>query len=252
MKIFRPLFLIMAFVTSIFTSSAQILNIEQERIKTDTTGWAGTAKISFQYTKNDEELLTGGAYMHIQYKTKRSLYLSLTEYNLTKASGSDFVNAGVQHFRYNYKLKDWLTGEIFTQIQFNKLLKVKSRWLLGAGPRVKFISTKPFNMYFAALYMFEHEELYDTNIIKNNHRLSSYISFNLKIRDNLSLINTSYFQPIINDFLDFRILTQTDLKIGITKHFSFLLSYLYTFDKFPAVGIPKETHYLGNSIIYEF
>ena len=248
-----PVFLlIIFFIAQVFSINAQILNIEQERIKTDTTGWAGSGKLSFQYTNNDEELLTGGAYMHIQYKTKRSLYLSLTEYNLSKTTGSDFVNAGAQHFRYNYKINNWAVGEIFTQLQFNKVLKVKSRWLIGAGPRLKIVSSKTFNMFLATLYMFEHEELFDTILITNNHRLGSYIAFNLKFRDNLSLINTSYFQPLINDFSDFRILTQTDLKIGITKHFAFLLSYIYTFDKVPAIGVPKETHYFGNSIIYEF
>ena len=252
MRIFKPFILIITLVATAFAASAQILNIEQERIKTDTTGWEGSAKISFQFTKTDQVIWTGGAYMHIQYKTKRSLYLSLTEYNLNKCSGSDFVNAGAQHFRYNYKFKDWFIGEMFTQAQFNKVLKVKFRWLLGAGPRLKIFNTKPFIMHIAALYMFEHEQLYGSDVINRNHRISSYISFTLKIHENLSLINMSYFQPKINKFSDFRILSQSDLKISITKHFSFLLSYLYSYDAFPAIGVPKETHYLGNSLAFYF
>jgi len=252
MKIFKPFILIITLVATAFAASAQILNIEQERIKTDTTGWEGSAKISFQFTKTDQEIWTGGAYMHVQYRTKRSLYLSLTEYNLNKCSGSDFVNAGAQHFRYNYKFKDWFIGEMFTQAQFNKILKVKFRWLVGAGPRFKIINTKPFSMYIAALYMYEHEELYGSDIINRTHRLSSYLSSTLKIRDNLCLINASYIQPKITMFSDFRILSQSDLKISITKHFSFLLSYVYTYDAFPAAGVPKETHYLGNSLAFEF
>jgi len=252
MKIFRFIFLLIILISTVISASAQILNIEQERIKTDTTGWAGSAKISFQFTKTDEELWTGGAYTHVQYKTKRSLYLSLTEYNLNKCSGSDFVNAGAQHFRYNYKFKDYFIGELFTQFQFNKVLEVKFRWLLGAGPRIRIVNTKPFMMHIAALYMYEHEELYNSDLINRNHRMSSYVAFTYKIHENLSLINTSYFQPKINDFSDFRVLSQSDLKISISKHFSFLLSYLYTYDTFPATGVPKNTHYLGNSLTYEF
>lgn len=252
MKIVRLAFLIMILVASVFTASAQILNIEQERIKTDTAGWAGSAKISFHYTKTDDELWTGGAYAHVQYKTKRNLYLSLTEYNLNKCSGSDFVNSGAQHFRYNYKFNDWFIGELFTQFQFNKVLKVKFRWLLGAGPSVRIVNTKPFVMNVAAAYMYEYEELYGSDIITRNHRISSYVAFTLKMSENLSLINTSYFQPKINKFSDFRILSQSDLKINISKHFSFLLSYLYTYDTFPAIGITKNTYYFGNSFTYEF
>ncbi len=252
MKIFRPIIIILFFVLSVFTLRAQILNIEQERINSDTSRWAGSAKTSFQYSKNGQEIWSGGAYMHIQYKTKRSIFLTLSEYNLTKASGSDFVNAGAQHFRYNYKINDRFTGEMFTQFQFNKVLKVKFRWLLGAGPRVKIVKTKPFSLYFAAAYMYEYEELYDTDILNRNHMLSSYLSSNLKIRDNLSFINTTYFQPKISNFSDYRVLSQSDLKVGITKHFSFLVSYIYSYDAFPAIGVPKETHYLGNSIAFNF
>jgi len=252
MKILQPLIFILFYVLSAFTSSAQILNIEQERINSDTSRWAGSAKTSIQYSKIGQELFNGSAYMHIQYKTKRSIFLTLSEYNLTKASGSDIINAGAQHFRYNYKLNNRFTGEMFTQFQFNKVLKVKFRWLLGVGPRVNIVKTKPFSLFLAVSYMYEYEELYDSDILNHNHRLSSYISSNLKIKDNLSLINTTYFQPKINKYSDYRLLSQSDLKVGITKHFSFLISYIYFYDAFPAIGVPKETQYLANSIAYNF
>lgn len=252
MKFRILLFIILFCGSGAHSVIAQIMNIEQERIKTDTTGWEGSAKLSFEYMKNDKELFSGGADIHIQYKTPKSLFLLLTNYDITKSSGTDFENAGTAHFRYNYKIKDWLTTEAFTQAQFNKLLKVKFRWLLGAGPRVRLVKTKPFRMYVAALYMFEHEEIADTSIITNDHRLSSYVSFSLKIKDNLSLINTTYFQPRFNKFSDYRLSSQTDLKIGISKHFSFLLSYLYYLDTFPAVGVPKETHYFSNALVFDF
>jgi hypothetical protein len=231
---------------------SQIMNIEQERIKTDTTGWEGKAKLSFVYMKNDKELFSGGAYIHLQYKTKKSLFLLLTDYNVTKTSGEDFENAGVEHFRYNYKIKDWLTAEAFTQAQFNKLLKVKFRWLVGAGPRLKLVQTKPFRMYLGALYMFEYETLDDTNVYNKDHRLSSYLSFTLKLRDNLSIINTTYYQPKFSNFKDYRISSQTNLKIGITKHFAFEVSYIYYIDKFPALGVPNETHYFSNALVFDF
>ena len=247
---FNFLFVLFSLLTTSLFS--QIMNVEQERIKTDTTGWAGTAKLSFEYSKNEDEFLSGGVNLHLQYKTSKSLYLIKTDYDITKGSGKEFSNAGIVHFRYNYKIKDWLTAEVFTQLQFNKILKVDLRWLTGAGPRFRVIKTKLFRMYIGALYMFEHEEIADTSLINNDHRLSSYMSFSLKIKDNLSLINTTYFQPRFSKFSDYRLSSQTDLKIGISKHFSFLLSYLYYLDKYPAAGVPSETHYFSNSLEYDF
>lgn len=231
---------------------AQVMNIEQERISTDTTGWAGTAQVSFQYFKNKAEVWNAGGHLHLQYKTKKSLYLGLTDYTLSKSAGADFANAGIQHLRYNYKINDWFTAEAFTQAQFNKLLNVDFRWLLGAGPRFKVIKTKPFRMYAAVLYMYEYEELADTSLIHRDHRLSSYISLTLKLRKNLTLLNTTYFQPKFTDFSDFRLSSQTDLKIGISKHFAFKMSYVYFYDAVPAENVPNETHALQNSLSFEF
>ena len=185
-------------------AQAQVLNIEQERLVTDTTGWAGTADLKFAYFKNKTEFWSAGADLHLQYKTKKSLYLWLTDYSLARSSGESFANSGVQHLRYNYKILDWFTAEAFTQAQFNEVLNVKFRWLLGGGPRFKIVKTKPFRLYGATLYMYEYEELADTSVIHRDHRLSSYLSMTLKIKDNLSLINTTYYQPKFADFSDFR------------------------------------------------
>jgi len=252
MKFKRSLLFICCLLSSCAALHAQVMNIEQERIKTDTTGWAGTAQTSLQYFKNKSEVWNIGAHLHLQFKTNKSLYLCLTDYSLSKSAGADFANAGIQHLRYNYKITDWFTMEAFTQAQFNKLLSVDFRWLLGAGPRFKVVKTKPFRMYAAALYMYEYEELADTTIIHRDHRLSTYASLTLKIKNNLSLINTTYFQPKFSDFSDFRLSSQTDMKIGISKHFAFKLSYIYYYDTFPAFDVPKETLALQNALSLEF
>jgi hypothetical protein len=244
--------LTLIFLFSANLLNAQVMNIEQERIKTDTTGWAGTAQVSFQYVKNEDEVWNAGGHIHIQYKTKKSLYLCLSDYTFSKSDGEDFANAGVQHLRYNYRIKPWLTAEAFTQAQFNKLLNVDFRWLLGAGPRFTLVKTKPFRMYVATLYMYEYEELSDTSIINRDHRLGSYLSFSLKIKDNLSVANTTYYQPRFDRFSDFRLSTQTDMKIGISKHFSFKLSYIYFYDAVPAELVTHYTHSFVNSLSFEF
>lgn len=244
-----PILLILVLLSSSLFS--QVINVEQERIKTDTLGWNGTAQISFQYLKNKSEVWNIGARLHSQYKTNKSLILFITDYTLSKSAGSDFANAGVQHVRYNYKFKKWLIGEAFTQVQFNKILNVNFRWLGGLGPRFQVLKTNNLRLYAAALYMYEYEEL--TNHIYNrDHRLSSYISFSYHLTKNLSLSNTTYYQPKFLHFGDYRISSQTDMKIDISKHLSFKLSYLYFYDAVPAEGVPRETQALNNTLGFEF
>ena len=231
---------------------SQILNIEQDRIKTDTTGWAGTMEMSFQYLKNTKELMTASSRVHIQFKTQKSLYLWLTNYSLAKSGSSSYADAGYQHLRYNYKLNPRMTAEVFTQIQYNNPLNIKLRWLTGAGPRFKILRTNSFVLYSALLYMYEYENVVKPDLTNKDHRLSTYISFTWKLRDNFSLINTSYYQPKFSDFSDLRFASHTDMKIRISRHLAYKLSYIFTFDSAPAETIPKNTHALQNTLSFEF
>lgn len=231
---------------------AQIMIIEQNRIKTDTTGWAGTLEMSFQYIKNTKELINASSRVHLQYKTKKSLYLMLTNYSLAKSGSSNFADAGYQHLRYNYKFKSWLTGEIFTQVQYNNPLNIKLRWLTGAGPRFKVFRTNSFVLYSALLYMYEYENVVNPDLTHKDHRLSTYASFTWKLKDNLSVINTSYYQPKISDLSDWRFAAHTDMKIKISEHLAFKLSYIFTYDSDPAEAIPENTHLMQNTLSFEF
>jgi hypothetical protein len=244
--------LLAALVLFPLSAFTQVLNIEQERIKTDTTGWSGTAGLSFQYIKNQKEMLNAGLKVHVQFKTEHSLWLMLTDYSLVTSGKDNYSNAGIEHLRYNYKFNNWFTAECFTQAQFNKVMSVKFRWLTGAGPRFKIVKTKKFRLYGAALYMYEYEELENPSVFHRDQRMSSYLSFTWSPLENLRLINTTYFQPKLNYLADHRISSQTDVIVKIAGHFGFGAGYLYYYDSFPPEGIVKETHYLTNKITYEF
>lgn len=95
-------------------SNAQVVNIEQERLKTDTTGWAGDARISFQLMKSTDQLTNIGTQLHLQYKTKRSLYFALSDFSFIKAGKDEYANNGFLHLRYNYKINDGYTVEALT------------------------------------------------------------------------------------------------------------------------------------------
>ena len=232
--------------------NAQVVNIEQQRIKTDTTGWAGDAKVSLQLLKSIDKLTDIGTQVHLQYKTNRSLYLALSDFNFVKAGKNEYANNGFQHLRYNYKINDWYTMEAFSQVQFNKILNVRFRGLLGAGPRFKVFKTKSFRLYGAWMYMYEYEEINQGSVINHNHRVSSYVSFSWKLNKLLSIVNTTYYQPKINQFNDFKISSQMDLKIKISNYFAFSLAYNYYYDSKPPEDVVNSIYSLKNTLSFEF
>lgn len=231
---------------------SQVLNIEQQRIITDTTGWAGTSQISTSYTKTVNSLLTVNWKNHVQFKTDSSLYLMFIDYGLAKSRSSDFDNAGTVHFRYNRKINKYFTLEAFTQGQFNKLLNVRFRWLTGIGPRFKVVGKKNFRVYFASLYMYEYEEVESPLLFHRDHRISSYVSITCKHKSGTILTNTLYYQPLATRIGDYRVYNQFDLNFRITKSLSFTTSWKYFYDSNPPEGVVHATHYLGNGLTFKF
>jgi len=242
-------------VAIIFLSAnifSQVVNIESRRVRTDTTGWTGTAEGSFQLSKTTDEIFDFGALLHMQYKGENDLWLFLNEMRIIKGAGKQFVNSGFAHVRYNRKItKSLLRWEVFAQYQYNKALEVGQRILAGTGPRFKIIDTDIFRAYAASLYMYEYQESVDKTIIEHNHRTSSYLSMTLEL-SKFEISNTTYYQPNMQELKDYRILSQTDLLIKLTEDLKFKTGFNYRYDTRPFPGVPQVTYYLSNGVVFEF
>ena len=229
-----------------------VVNIEQKRIVTDSLGWAGSANISFQYNKDVQEQFALSTKAHIQFKTAKCLYLLLGNLAVLEAGNKDFINSGFLHFRYNRKIGKILRWEAFAQLQYNKLLQVNQRALVGTGPRLKLISNDKFSLYQATLYMFEHEEVITPAETHDDHRMSAYVSSSWHPTDNMSLSTTFYFQPKFEDFSDHRVSNQTKISLGITKRLKFTTTFTYLKDSNPPLDVPSEVYAMSNGLQYSF
>lgn len=236
-----------------FNLQSQILNIEDDRIRTDTTGWSGRAGLDFTYLKTSAEAINSAFDAKIQYKRKKSSYLALTRYSLAKTGNSEVANALTHHFRFKVKLNKWISAEIYTQGQFNKVLMIQERYLLGSGPRFRVIRTDSFRLYTGHSLMYEYEKSSAVpHSIARNLRISNYVSFTWQASKNFTLIHTSYFQPLANMISDFRYFAQTDLFFAITKKLRFKSSYYFTYDSKPVQGVVKNTHLFTSGISFSF
>ena len=218
---------------------SQVVNIESKRMRTDTTGWSGEAEANFQLSKSTDEIFDLGAKIHFQCKTENDLWLFLNELRLIKGAGTEFVNSGFAHVRYNRKVtKSLLRWEFFVQYQYNKSLEVGQRVLAGSGPRFKLYDSDKFRAYVASLYMYEYQESVDKLIIERNHRTSSYLTFTFDF-DRVQFSNTVYYQPNMRDLKDYRILSQSDLIFKIFENLKFKTGFNYRYDTRPFPGCAK-------------
>lgn len=231
----------------------QIINVENARMQSDTTGWMGSAGALLSLTKNTEEIFLVQLNAHLQYKTQKDLFLILGNYGFLSGSSQNLINNSFIHLRYNRKLNKILRLEFFTQILQNPVTKIDYRILTGAGPRFKLAENKKFRLYAASLVMHEYErELNEEKTIHNDMRSSSYISFSFQPNENTEMVNTVFYQPLFSYLNDYRILDQFKFSVKAGKKLALNFNVNYLYDNKPVVGVPRINYTVSTGIEYDF
>ena len=88
-----------------------------------------------------------------------------------------------------------------------------------------------FRMYLGVAYMYEEErsDTFDGRFY--HHRNSSYLSFNfVSGNEAVEMINTIYYQPLLQDFSDYRLSEQFQIRFKISETLSANGTFTYYFD----------------------
>ncbi|MBI3518029.1 MAG: DUF481 domain-containing protein [Bacteroidetes bacterium] len=234
------------------TINAQVINIENKRFLNDTNGWIGNVDFNFNIYNNTQQVLQFSNAMRVQYQKNKSRFILLNDLNFIKAGNTDFANAGYQHFRYNYKVSKWLTMEAFTQTQYNPVLKLDFRYLLGAGPRFKLLKKENARIYAAALYMYEYDDIMNDNVNLYEHRISAYLTGSFTILKSVDFTTTTFYQPNLENTSDYRIANDSGLEIHINKHLNFKSTFNMLYDTRQPVDIPDLVYSFKNGLSIKF
>lgn len=245
---------LLVFLLISFAVNSQVINAESFRRVTDTSGFSGSASLDFALKRDVNQKFSIKNNIHVQYKMKRHLVLLKNEIEFQRIEGDKFENKGIQHLRYNYKLLPKITWEVFAQGQYNKVSKIDFRGLIGTGPRFKLTNLEDYKLYLGTLVMYEHEKRDDpSNPVTEGIRGSLYFSFSIYPQDYLSVISTTYYQPMLKNVLDdYRLSSQTSLLVHLFKNFSFKTTYTFNYNQLPAEGIPNSQYELTTGIVYSF
>jgi len=239
--------------------TAQVVNTEKMRSDAPSEGWLAEANLNFGLTRNKAgQTVSLGSRARVEYLKNKSRWLVFGSYNLTQFKDVDdpeavprnFANNAYGHLRYNYKLKDWLTWEAFSQTQFDEVQEVQIRVLNGTGLRFAITETKKWQLFLGTLYMYEYEETTDLPELtyNRNHRLSSYASIGLQVTETFTLNHVTYFQPDVVNWQDYRISTETSLAFNITDKLAFTTYFQLVYDTRPPITVPETMYVLRNGL----
>ena len=242
-------FLVIA-LAMIFTSQieAQIVNIENLRMRTNDQLFLMTGDVSFSYSNNDGNYnykINSRLGTSLKSKNKNHTYFLIGDYTLNRSKQEDFQNDWFVHLRYNFEQTDNFRWELFTQSQGNQVLDVENRYLLGAGSRIKIVLLKGdnqdndtgirFYLGNAYMYEYEHSPVYNSKLYQ--HRHSSYFSMSINLINKLDVTNTVYYQPLYKDFDDYRVSYQIWIGLPLNdRGLKFTTDFEYSYDSFTPAG----------------
>lgn len=230
-----------------------VVHAESKHLRAKKQGFSADIEVGLNFVQNVNDVFSSQNRTKLQYAKGKSTFLSLNALNLTIFNESRILNDGFQHFRYGYKVNDWLKWEAFIQGQYNEIIKIKGRYLAGTGPLFKIIETKEdsINVFIGTMYMPEYEEE-TTDKINRHHRWNNMLVFGWPINDNIDIDIISYYQPDIVRFKDFRLSSEISLSIKIIDQLNFRFSIAHFYDADPPDGIRKTFYNVRNSLTFDF
>ena len=243
---------ILAFSSLLHSAQSQIVNVESKRSDNSQEAWHGSLNLSLNFTRNTDDVLDYGAKGTVQYLKQRHRLLVLSDLSRVVAGGTDFINKGYEHVRYNYDFgnKRHFSFEAFQQAQFNGIQRIDFRHLTGAGLRWNILENDSLKLWVGSLPMYEYEKL-TTGIIERNFRQSSYVLFFVAFKK-FEFQTINYYQPRLDYLSDFRFSSSNSIEFGVLSWLRFVTSLDLTYDSAPPAEVPDLVFTFRNAIKLEF
>ena len=252
--------LICVFVLTV-SVQAQV-NIETLRRLDSKPGWYNDITLSLTYQSGNTDLLRFKSSLRSDYWFNKYHTFGIATLQQGKQGGKLYTDKGFIHLRGARSIIEYLGVEIFLQKQFNDSILLRDRNLAGGGMRISVLKQRTItkndmglNLYLGIGTMWENETIndkeygeIDTNIIRS----TNYVSGIWRIDKRFTLIVTGYYQPYLQHFSDFRVLSESRFEFRATERVSFNFRLNFRYDSEPPTGIEAHDLEIVNGLSYKF
>ncbi len=223
-------------------AAADIVNVQPLLAPADDDGFAGELSGAMNWRTGNVDIFQARASVLMRYRAGMHRFISSSSYELGIKGGADFLDRVFTHLRHQWLLTETLTWETYTQLAADQFKRLQMRVLGGTGPRLEIVSGPAVSLAVALSYMVEHEKFgsgdyVDAGQTETNHRASSYVTGRFAIDPLLAVVHTTYFQPRLDAFADFRLLSQSGLSIKLSEGLGVLVGFTLAYDARPPATI---------------
>lgn len=209
-------------------------------------GFALAAELNGNFIAGNADVFVLEYSLNLAYKKKKSSLMLLSGGEYIQENKELVSNSLFGQIRYGYQLKPRTQVFGYFQLQSNAILLLQKRQLLGLGVKQNLVSIKKDSLekfkFDLSLGVMQEEEQLNRNKIDSldidysNYTRSSFSSvISWSPKENISFVNTTYYQARYANLSDFRLLNEINIILGLNKWLSFSIDIEYRFDSDPPI-----------------
>ena len=224
-------------------AAAQIVNVQPLMSSAEEVdGFQGELGGSLTLKTGNVDLVLLNSSLLMSYRIGAHKLISSSTGELGMKADDTFLERVFTHLRHQVSFTHWLTWETYGQVATDRFKRLSLRALGGTGPRFALVDGPAVAFALALSYMYERELLNtsdyaDSEAAYDNHRLSMYMTGKFLLSPMLSFVHTTYFQPLVEDPLDFRLSSETNLNVKLSDSLGLAVGFLLAYDSRPPEGV---------------
>lgn len=245
-------------ITGWMAGAHAIVNIESLRTGEPPQGYSGSANLGVngQSGNTDKLGITAGA--RLQWHGGAVTNFALVRYSYGETTGVQDTNKLFSHARHIRWLSDRTAYEGFLQAERNIFARLSFRGLGGGGVRLKLTEIPRIKSLYLGLGGFYSQEKLEKRVgltdggSEDIWRFNTYLNYVHQLNHSVRVLSTTYYQPAVDDFGDFRLLEEATLSVKMSNDLALNLSLDLSHDSRPPQTVKKTDVVYSTGIEYAF
>jgi len=235
-----------------------IVDIESMRVGDPPQGYSGALNISLDGESGYSDKVdfsTGG---RLEWHSGIITNFAILSYDYSETSNVADTNDLLIHLRHVRSVTKTTAYEGFIQMERDEFARLSFRGLIGGDVRLALgekIGVEAFYLGLGGYYSRENltsEPGTTDSGVRYYWRVSTYLKYVRHLNRQVKVLSTTYYQPAVDDFSDFRMLEQASLSVKMTDALNLKLSLEVTHQSEPPQTVEKTDITYSTGIEYTF
>jgi hypothetical protein len=258
----RCCFVIIAIGLWASVAHAQIVNVQGALANpppSDSITGQLEAKLSWRTGNNPLFDIGGAGSVLVRRGPVLGLTLARGEYGTSR--GLTLTRKSFEHVRTRVALDGSWRWEVFAQHEYDQFRRLSLRALVGTGPALQIVDTRPIAVLTGVAYILEYEHLddragaSDAGARTTAHRASAYVTGRQNVGDvgdGVTIVETLYAQPRIDEPRDVRLLGELAVVSKLSSRVALKNSFNLAYDHTPPEGVERTDTALELAVVVTY